>query len=342
MKLPLSQLKAHLDRGLKGIYLVAADEPLLVAEATDAIRRTAIGQGFDERQVHFVERGFRWDMLAAAGDNLSLFSSRRILELRMGSPRPGDAGAKAIRELAETGDPDRLVIVSIQDKLDSSAQKSVWVRTIEQHGVVVDIRAVMRHELPRFIQARAKQRGLQIEADAAELLADRTEGNLLAADQELTKLALIADGSRVDADAVLAAVATSARFDVFRLGDAIVAGDAARAMTVLDGLRNEDAPPTLVLWAIVREILVLAELKRAEAAGESLEPLMGRLRIWRNRQPQVRKALRRYSERQLAALVADAARVDRTVKGIERAPVWTSITDLVLDLLVPARHVRTA
>ena len=342
MKLPLNQLKAHLDRGLKRFYLVAADEPLLVAEATDTIRRAALEQGFDERKVHFVERGFRWDMLAAAGDNLSLFSSRRILELRMSSPRPGDAGAKTIRELAGSDDPDRLVIVSIQDKLDSAAQKSVWVKTVEQHGVVVDIRAVMRHELPRFIQARAKLRGLRIDPDAAELLADRTEGNLLAADQELTKLALILDGAEVNVEAVLAAVATSARFDVFRLGDAIVAGDLTRALTVLDGLRAEDAPPTLVLWAIVREILQFAELKRAEMAGQSLEPLMGRLRIWRSRQPQIRKALRRYSPGQLRQLVADAARVDRTVKGLEPAPVWEAITDLVLDLLVPARHARTA
>lgn len=342
MKLPLNQLRAHLGRGLKQIYLVAADEPLLVAEATDAIRRAALEQGFDERKVHFVERGFRWDMLAAEGDNLSLFASRRILELRMSSPRPGDAGSKAIRELADSDDPDRLVIISIREKLDAAAQKSVWVRTIEQQGVVVDIRAVLRHELPRFIAARAKQKGLSIDPDAADLLAERTEGNLLAADQELTKLALIADGAEIDAEAVLAAVASSARFDVFRLGDAIVDGDAARALTVLDGLRSEDAPPTLVLWAIVREISLLAQLKRAEAMGESLEPLMGRLRVWRSRQPLLRKALRRYTQGELARLLTDAARVDRTIKGIEPAPVWEAIVDLTLDLLVPARRARSA
>lgn len=337
MKLPLNQLAAHLDKGLSGLYLVAADEPLLVAEATDRIRRAAMEQGFDERKVFFVERGFRWEQIEQDGDNLSLFASRRIVEIRMATPKPGDAGGKAIRALAENPDPDRIVIVSIQARMDASVQRSVWARTVEKHGVLVDIRPVSRQDLPRFIAARAKARQLVIDPDAAELLADRVEGNLLAADQELTKLKLISDGDRVDSAAVMEAVAMSARYDIFRLSDAILAGDLKRGMTVLAGLRSEGVAPPLVLWAIAREIMVLAQLKRAEARGERLDPLMSKLRIWQSRQSLVRRALSRYSVNELVRLMTTAARTDRIVKGQERAPVWEAITDLVLQLLAPTR-----
>ena len=342
MKLPLGQLSSHLERGLSRIYLIAADEPLFVGEAAAAIRQQALEQGYTERKIHFVERGFRWDAVSGGGDNLSLFASRRIVEIRMSTPRPGDAGAKALRALAEAEDPDRLVIVSIQARLDAAAQRSVWVKTIEQHGVVVEIRPVMRPELPRFIAGRAKQKGLRIDADAAELLADRVEGNLLAADQELEKLALIAEDGHVDAGAVGQSVATSARFDVFRLSDAVVAGDLARALTVLAGLRTEGAEPALVLWALVREITLLARLRHAEAKGASLAPLMSRLGVWQSRQQAVRRALERYTDAELAGLVGAAARADRTVKGLERGQPWQAITGLVLELLASGRSRRTA
>lgn len=338
MKLPFNQLSSELKRGLAGIYLIAADEPLLVAEATDAIRRAALAAGFEERKVHFVERGFRWDALSGGADSLSLFSSKQIFELRMPTPRPGDAGAKAIRALAESGDADRLVILSIQAKLDANASKSVWVRTIEKHGAVVDIRPVTRRELPGFISRRAKGYGLTISTDAAELLADRVEGNLLAADQDLAKLALILDDGRVDADAVLESVASSARFDVFRLSDAVIAGDLARAITVLDGLRSEGVAPALVVWALAREIALLSQLKHGQSKGRSPGEMMSRMRVWQSRQDAISRALSRYSDAELGRLLGRAESVDRTVKGQDSAPVWPAITGLVLDLLAPASH----
>lgn len=341
MKLPLGQLTSHLERGLGHCYLIAADEPLLVGEAADEIRRAAIARGFVERQLHFVERSFRWDGVLAGADSLSLFADRRIVEIRMSSPRPGDAGAKAIRELAEAGDPDRLIIISIQAKLDQNAQKSVWVRTVEKHGIVVDIRPVTRENLPAFIDRRARRRGLRIDREAAALLADRVEGNLLAADQELAKFELIAVDQHVDAEAVLAAVASSARFDVFRLADAVVAGDLERALRVLEALRAEGVAPPLVAWALAREVLQLADLKAA-AASEGVDRAMARLRIWQSRQPALKRALARYSDADLARLVVLAARVDRAVKGVERIPVWGAITDLVLELNAPSSGWRAA
>jgi len=337
LKLPLAQLASHLERGLAGFYLIAAEEPLLVAEATDAVRRAALGQGFDERSLHIVDRSFRWDGLLNAADSLSLFATRRIVEIRMQTPRPGDAGAKAIRALAEETDSDRIVLLSIQAKLDRSAAGSVWARTIEKHGVVVDIRPVNRSDLPGFIARRAKKHGLAIERDAAELLAERVEGNLLAADQELIKLALIRNDGRVDAAAVLESVASSARFDVFRLSDAVVAGDARRAMQVLEGLKTEGAAPALVLWALARELSLLAQLSHGRQGGQRSGDLMTRLGVWRSRQPMLTRALDRYSRRDLARLLRRAADVDRSVKGLDRLPVWESIAELVLEMLVPER-----
>lgn len=335
MKLPSSQLSSHLERGLSGIYLVAADEPLLVSDATDAIRRAASDRGFTERELHVVERGFRWESLKADAESLSLFAARRIIELRMSAPRPGDAGARTIRSLAEESDPDRLVIISIQAKLDMAAARSVWVRTVEKHGVVVEIRPVTRADLPGFVSRRAQRHGLTLGAAAAEALAERVEGNLLAADQELAKLALIHDDGRVDLDAVLESVATSARFDVFRLSDAVIEGDLARAMIVLEGLKTEGAAPPLVLWALAREITLLAQLKSGATKGRSIEALMNELRVWRSRQPAIRRALERFSSAQLRGLVKRAAAVDRAIKGIDRVPVWEAITGLVLESLAP-------
>ena len=338
MKLAPNQLKSHLERGLAGIYLVAADEPLLVGEAGDFIRAAAREQGFDERSLHFVERGFRWENLSSAADSLSLFASRRIIELRLDKPRPGDAGAKAIRALAEDQDPDRLILVLVQSRLDASAARSVWVKTIEKHGVVVDIRPVTRSALPQFIAARAKRHGLRLTTAATDFLAERVEGNLLAADQELAKLALIHQGAEVDADSVRESVASSARFDIFRLSDAVIDGDLHRAITVLEGLKAEGVQPPLVLWALAREISTLAQLKHAAAKGGNLGELMGRLRIWQSRQSLLRRALARYTTTDLQRLLRQAARADRAVKGLERIPAWESLTGLLLAVFDPRGH----
>lgn len=337
MKVAASQLESHLGRELAGIYLIAADEPLLVAEAGDAIRRKAIEQGFEDRSLYFVERGFRWDSLRGDADSLSLFAARRIVEVRMATPRPGDAGAKALRSLAEEQDPDRVVVIAIQSRLDASAAKSVWVKTIEKHGIVVDIRPVALGALPGFIAQRASRHGLNLSQDAAEFLAERAEGNLLAADQELMKLALMHDGERIDARVIVDSVASSARFDVFRLGDALIAGNLKRAMTVLEGLKSEGVAPPLVLWSIVREISMLAQLKHAVAKGSSIGDQMRRLRVWQSRQAAVRRAVDRYSDADLSRLIEQAAAVDRSVKGLDRMPVWEAIAGLVLSALAPRR-----
>jgi DNA polymerase-3 subunit delta len=335
LKLPLRQLDRHLEKSPAWVYLAAADEPLLVAQAVDSIRAAARAAGFEERDLHVVDRGFRWNELEAGADNLSLFASRRIVELRMATPRPGDAGARCIRSLAERAGPDQLVIVAVNAKLDASAARSTWVKAIDEHGVVVEIWPIDRAELPSWIGARAARLGLKLTPDAAELLADRVEGNLLAADQELTKLALTGPDRRIDERAVLEDVTNNARFDVFRLSDAIVGGDAVRAMRVLTGLRHEGTQPVLVAWALSREIGLLARLKYAVEHGERIDNALARNGIWRRRQPLVKQAVRRYEWRHLAHLIALCAEVDATIKGTRRGDPWQAVTALVLAAFDP-------
>ena len=335
MKLPLRQLSRHLERAPAHCYLIAGDEPLLVGEATDAVRQAARRVGFDDRDAYSVDRRFNWDSLEAHNDSLSLFSSRRIVELRLETPRPGDAGGRALRALAETPDTDRLVIISINAKLDAAAQRSVWFKTVEKHGVVVDIWPVDRAELPRWIQERARGLELRLTQSAAELMADRVEGNLLAADQELKKLALVADGREIDEAAVLDRVGANARFDVFRLSDAVLQGDAARALKVLEGLQSEGTAAPLVSWAVIREISLLSRLGAAADRGESLDSVLNRMRVWRRKQPLLKKALGRLDRTQRHRLMRQARQVDRVIKGAGVAPAWPALTALVLAAVDP-------
>lgn len=344
MKLPLRQLARHLERGPAPAYLIAGDEPLLVAQGVEQIRAAARRAGFTERELHVADRSFRWADFEAGADNLSLFGARRIVELRLASPKPGDAGAACIRALVERPDPDRVLIIAVGAKLDSAASRSVWVKALEQNGVVVEVWPVERGELPDWIRARAAGLCLQLSADAAELLADRVEGNLLAADQELTKLALTMPGVPIGEAEILEAVTDSARFDVFRLSDALLAGDAVRSLRVLAGLRAEGVQPTLVCWAVSREIALLARLQYAAAQGENLDSAMARLGVWRRRQPALKQALRRFVGRSFAPLLAQAADVDGTIKGIVRGQPWEALTGLVIAVLAhdgaasPMRH----
>jgi DNA polymerase III subunit delta len=336
LKLPYAQLERSLAAGLSGIYLIAGEEPLFVGEALARIREAAQARGFTERELFVVERGFDWARFEAESDSLSLFAERRVIELRLASPKPGDAGARAIKALAEREDPDRLFLIGIAAKLDAAAQRSTWVKAIEGHGTRVDIWPLQRNELPRFLASRAATYGVSLSPAALELLADRSEGNLLAADQELRKLSLAAVSGQIDEEQVLGAVGQNARFDVFRLGDALVAGDATRALRILFALRAEGAQPALVAWGIAREIGTLAELVfGAPALG--LDAALKRAGVWPRRQPVVKAALRRLGEPEIRRLLAQAASVDGIVKGARPGLPWEAVQALALEFLARNR-----
>ena len=333
MKLASDRLATQLTKNLASVYLVTGDEPLLVAEALESIRKRARQESFEQRDLIIVERGFKWEELEADASNLSLFATRRILELRLTSPRPGDNGRKTICALVDRPDPDRLLLIATT-KLDSAASRSAWVKMIEKCGVVVQVWPIDRNKLPQWIQERAGRARLKFSTGAAELLADRVEGNLLAADQEIQKLALLLGDGTVDEQMVLDAVANNSRFDVFRLVDAILDGNARRSLAIVNGLRAEGIAPALVSWALSRELCLLTRLKSAELRGDSGARASSRQRVWpQYRQPLVARALQKYRLDQLTALLAQAAEVDGVIKGVRQGRPWDELTQLVIGML---------
>jgi DNA polymerase-3 subunit delta len=331
VKISGDNLPSSLARQLQTIYLVSGDEPLLVNEAADAIRATARSQGFVERELHVVERGFDWQGLIAGSRSLSLFAERKIVEIRMANAAPGEQGANAIVELAEQASPDTLVLI-IAAKLDSRTQSARWVSAVEKRGVLVQVWPIDLPRLPAWIRERLGRHKLQADAAAASLLAERVEGNLLAAHQEVEKLALLLPPGPISAETVVDAVADSARFDVLQLGEAAMRGNTARALRILEGLRGEDVEPTLVLWAVNKDLQWIARARNLMRRGQSAESAMNTLYVWRPRQAAMGLALSRMNGHTLRNLLLDAERVDRTIKGVEKGDPWLELERLVARL----------
>lgn len=323
MKLTPDSLATHLKQQLLPLYLVSGDEPLLTGEAADAVRAAARSAGFTEREVHFLERGSDWDDVRAAAGNLSLFGSRRLLELRLPTGRPGVAGNNALLALIEKSDRDTLLLV-LTPRLEREAQAAPWVRAVESRGGWVQVWPVESDRLLGWLRTRCRRLGLDMNEEALALLAERTEGNLLAAHQELEKLRLLAGTGTLTADAVLAAVADSARFDVFRLSEAVLEGEADRALRVLTGLRAEGTEPTLVLWALTKALRDLWH--------EISSPSAGPARGWQRQAAALQKAARRAPRLSFRALTLRAARADRMIKGRLHGDAWDEMALLAADI----------
>jgi DNA polymerase-3 subunit delta len=325
VRLNAEQLPAALARGLTGIYLVSGDEPLLVGEAADLIRAAARAAGYADRRVFFIDRSFAWDELHHASQSLSLFAERRLFELRMPSGKP-DKGAAQLAQLAAHPPPDVICLV-VTEKLDKKAGDAPWVREVEKHGAWVQIRPVDTAALPAWLRARAKLLHVEMEPAAAQLIMDRVEGNLLAAQQELEKLSLLADGTSISAELVLRSVGDSARFDVFQLAEAAAGGDAARAMRVLLGLKSEGVEPTLILWALLRELRGLWQARERERLRSSV-----RGSAWNLAATPSPRALSRMQRMPLAQLLVQASHTDRIIKGLAAGDAWSALTGLTAAL----------
>lgn len=328
MKISGDNFSTALAKGLGHIYLVSGDEPLLVNEAADAIRAKARAEGFTERDLHVVERGFDWQALLSESRSLSLFAQRKILEIRMPNAAPGEQGANAIVELATDPSPDTLVLL-ITGKLDGRTMNSRWVSAIDKQGTVVQIWPMDLARLPGWIRERLSRHGLQADAATAALLAERVEGNLLAAHQEIEKLALLLPKGAVTTEAILEAVADSARFDVLQLGEAAMKGQTARALRILEGLKGEGVEPTLILWALNKDLQWIARAQAMMRNGQTADAAMNALYVWRPRQPAMKLALKRLSARDVKGLLLDAANVDRAIKGVVRTDPWIEFEALV-------------
>lgn len=331
MKIPFQQLSATLSKNLAPVYFISGDEPFQIDEAIRLLRAAALQQGYTERQVYHAERGFDWNQLIEAGNSLSLFAERKLIELRLPSAKPGTDGAKVLVNYLQNPPQDTILLI-VSGKLEAAQLNSKWVKAIESSGVLVQIWPIETARLPEWVRQAMAKRELTASPEAIKLLADRIEGNLLAADQEIEKLRLLYGPGQLDIDKVREAVTESARYDVFTLVDAALAGSAERVSRILFGLRAEGMEPILVLWALAREIRSLTQMREAIAKGASIDNALYQERVWEKRKPLVRQALQRLDLHQARAWVMRCGQLDRLVKGFGAGRIWDELLELALSL----------
>ena len=331
MKLKAEQLGPHLKKGAAPIYLVSGDEPLLVGEVCDAIRAQVRAEGAEEREVFHAEAGFDWSSLLHATGSLSLFAAKRLMELRLPTGKPGKEGGKVLQEYAGNA-PEDVTLIIIAPRLDGSAQKSAWVKALEKAGVLIQIWPVEPRQLPGWVAHRMRDKGLTADEEAVSLLAERVEGNLLAAAQEIDKLFLLYGAGKIDAQQVAESVADSARFDSFGLVDCLLEGNAARAMRMIGGLRAEGEDALHLLGTLVWALRGLAEIAAEMQGGRSLDAALDRRYVWKRRKRPVQQGLRRLGVKRLRGLLRHAAHIDKVAKGMEPGDGWEELTRLSLAM----------
>lgn len=332
MLLKAAQLEAHLAKQLAPVYAIHGAEPLLVIEAADAVRAAARKRGFDEREVFFgAARNFDWSELRNAGASMSLFGGRKIIDLRLPTGKPGTDGAAAIEAWCADPNPDNVLLLTLPE-LDWKTKKAAWVNAFAAAGVLVEAPPVGRAQLPAWISARLAANGQRAGREVLEYLADRVEGNLLAAHQEVQKLALLAPQGELSPEAVRDAIADVARYDVDGAGAALMAGDLARYAKVLDGLRGEGEQPTYLLWVISESVRLLLRLKEGLAASRPLGELLRENRVWGEREQPVKAALQRVSRQALRRALSRCAAIDRCIKGLGAGSPWDEFLKLGLEL----------
>jgi len=331
VKLRLEALTTQLGKSLAPVYWVSGDEPFQLDQACNTIRKAALQQGYSERQVYHAERGFAWEQLQQSADSLSLFAERKLIELRLPSAKPGKEGAKALQDYVARLPQDTILLI-VTGKLEAATQKTKWFKAVEQAGALVQIWPLDTGRLPQWLAQRLKVRDMSASPDAIKLLADRVEGNLLAADQEIEKLLLLYGTGQIGVEQVQAAVADSARFDLFSFIDEALAGEPARVSRMLFGLRSEGAEPVLILWALAREARSLAQMAHAQQKGEAIERVMASHFVWDKRKPLVRKALQRSTATRFTDIVKRCHIVDKIIKGRGAGRVWDELLELALQM----------
>ncbi len=331
MKVGPEQLKQQLKKNLQPIYITHGDEPLLVQECCDTIRSHCREQGFSEREVLNVEAGFDWQNLLASASAMSLFSDRKLIELRLPTGKPGDAGGKTLVEYAGIAPADNVLLI-ICGKLEGSSTRTKWYKSIEAAGAAVQIWPVDARQLPQWLEQRLAQLKLSASPDALQMLAERVEGNLLAAVQEIEKLRLYAEGDTVDVDTITATVANNARYDVFGLVDRALQGDAGGSYKMLQGLKAEGTEAPIVLWALSREIRTLAQCAEQLEQGNGIERVLQNQRIWDRRKPITKAALKRIRAKNFRKMLQLATLIDQSIKGMNKLNSWDLLAQLTLGL----------
>ena len=328
MQLGLNQLQAHLGKGLRSLYTLHGDEPLQQQEAADAIRAAARARGYSERSSHTVAGAhFDWSAVLAAGGSLSLFADKQILEIRIPSGKPGKDGSQALQQLAESaqGNDSTLTLVMLP-RLDKATKTGAWFSALDAHGVTLQIDPIERAALPPWIAQRLAAQGQRVAAGeegqrTLQFFADRVEGNLLAAHQEIQKLALLFPAGELHGEQIEQAVLNVARYDVFKLSDAVLSGQLARVQRMLDGLQAEGVAEVLVHWALAEDIRALKRVKDAIAGGRPLPMALREQRIWGAKERFFERIVPRLNDLAAAQLLQSAHTVDGIVKGL-KAPGW--------------------
>jgi DNA polymerase-3 subunit delta len=342
MQVRADQLAPHLAKGLRPLYVVFGDEPLLVQEATDAIRAAARAAGHSERQVHTVAGAhFDWSGLLGASQAMSLFADKQLIEIRIPSGKPGKDGSDALQRYCETLSDDVVTIVTLP-KLDRTQQSSAWFTALDAAGVSVPVHAIERKALPAWIAQRLAAQGQRVQGgeagqQALAFFADRVEGNLLAAHQEIQKLALLYPAGELAFEQIEAAVLNVARYDVFKLGEAVLAGQATRALRMLDGLQAEGEAAVLVHWTLANDILSLKRVRDAMNHGKPLPMALREARVWGAKERLFERAVPLLTDNALAQLVEAAQICDGLAKGLKHPDwpldAWEGLKRLVLMLV---------
>jgi DNA polymerase-3 subunit delta len=329
MPISSDDLPRHLTSGIKPLYVVYGDAPLLAVEAADSIRAAARAAGYSERETFVAEQHFKWSELRNSAQSLSLFAERKVIDLRIPSGKPGTEGGQVLQDYCANLSADILTLISLP-KLDKTAQKSQWFSALERHGVMVSADDIPRNALPRWIAGRMKRQEQSADEATLEFLADRCEGNLLAAFQEIQKLALLFPAGLVSFEQVKDAVMDVARYDIYKLTEAMLNGNATRFARILDGLRAEGTATVLVLWAISEEIRKLGKVLQAIQRGSSLNTAVRDARIWGASVGLVENAARRLKFPHIERAMQQAARLDKTIKGLRQGDVWDELLQLGL------------
>jgi DNA polymerase-3 subunit delta len=329
MRIKPEQLNAALQKGLLPVYFITGDEPLQLGELADAIRVVARKAGYDNREVLSVDTGFQWNQLAFEANSLSIFTDKKIIDLRLPSGAPGTEGANALVNYCRRLPEDTILLITA-GKVASSSIKSRWFEALDATGIVIQVWPLEGQDLMRWIQQRLQHRGLSTNTEGVQVLASRIEGNLLAAAQEIEKLFVLYGAGVLSTQQIFDAVADSSRYDVFKLIDTILSDNVSRLLKVLSGLRAEGTAAPIVLWALTREARVLVKIKQALVQGQNKDSVFKNHQIWDKRKQLVSESIQRISDEDLNRILVLSAKADRQIKGQQQGDAWETLLAICL------------